>query len=336
MVTVSIVTPCYNEEATIDVCHAAVRDVFAAHSPDVAYEHIFIDNCSTDSTVDRLRALAAIDPHVRVILNARNFGPARSPYHALLQASGDAVIPILADLQTPPSIIPEMIARWRAGAKAVLAVKRSEVQKWFQRWPRTLYYKLVCLLSRIEQIPNFEGYGLYDRCILDALRRLREPEPYFRGLVLEVGFERSIIMYDQPPRLQGRSSYNLYSRADFALLGLSVSSRAPLRLMTVLGFAGAVASLIIGVIYLCIKLAFWYSLPIGVAPVLIAVFFLSALQLFALGVLGEYVGLLLNYSRNFPLVIEKERINFPAAGVFDHSAAGSVGPQGSDMKGGAT
>jgi polyisoprenyl-phosphate glycosyltransferase len=332
MVMLSIVTPCYNEEATIEACHAAVRDVLAAHAPDVAYEHIFIDNCSTDSTVHRLRVLAAADPHVRVIVNARNFGPARSPYHALLQARGDAVIPVLADLQTPAEIIPEMIARWRAGAKAVLAVKRSGDQNWFQRWPRALYYRLLRGLSRTEQIPDFEGYGLYDRCVLDALRTLREPEPYFRGLVLEVGFERSIIMYDQPPRLHGKSSYNLYSLADFALLGLSVSSRAPLRLMTLLGFSRAVVSFIVGFAYLIIKLAFWYSLPIGVAPVLIAVFFLSALQLFALGVLGEYVGLLLNYSRNFPLVIEKERINFPASGG---SVAGSSPLPGSDRNQGA-
>ncbi len=310
MNTLSIVTPCYNEEAGIEECYEAVRNVMESDLSDLTYEHIFIDNCSHDRTVDKLRAIAARDRRVKIIVNARNFGPARSPYHAFLQTSGDAMVPVLADLQTPPGLIPEMVERWRRGAKAVIAVRRSSQEKPFWRLTRAAFYFLMKKLSRVEQIPNFMGYGLYDRCVIDAMRKLNEPEPYFRGLVMEIGFERATIEYDQPPRRRGRSSYNFFSLADFALLGLSTYSRAPLRLMTLLGFSVSMLSFLAGVVYLVVKLLFWYSLPVGVAPVLIAIFLLGSIQLFALGVLGEYIGLLLNYSRQFPLVIEKERINF--------------------------
>jgi polyisoprenyl-phosphate glycosyltransferase len=310
MTTLGIVTPCYNEEAGIEACYEAVRAVMEQRLPDLDYEHLFIDNCSLDGTVARLRGIAARDLRVKVVVNARNFGPERSAYHAVLQSRGDAVVPVLADLQTPPALIPELVARWREGAKSVLAIKRGAPGGWLLGNARLLYYALIKRFSKIEQVPNYMGYGLYDRCVIDAMRALKEPEPYFRGLVMEVGFEQAFVHYDQPPRRTGRSSYGLYSLTDFALLGLSTSSRVPLRMMTVLGFCVSVLSFLAGLVYLFVKFAFWYSLPVGVAPVLIAVFFLSSVQLFALGVVGEYIGLLLNYSRDFPLVIEKERINF--------------------------
>lgn len=312
MTLLSIITPCYNEEGGIAACYEAVRAVMEGELADCDYEHVFIDNCSQDRTVAILRDIAARDPRVRIIANARNFGPSRSSFHGVLQTRGDATIPVLADLQTPPSLIPEMVRLWRGGVKMVLAVKRGSKEGVVLRAGRALYYKLIRRLSKIEQIPNFIGYGLYDRCVIDVLRALDEPEPYFRGLVMEIGFKRAIIEYDQPPRRSGKSSYNFFSLADYALIGLSSYSRAPLRLMTFLGFAASMLSFIAGFAYLVAKLLFWYSLPVGVAPVLIAVFFLSSIQLFALGVVGEYIGLLLNYARKFPLVIESERINFPA------------------------
>jgi len=310
MTLLSIVTPCFNEEAGIVACYEAVRSTMEAGLADFDYEHIFIDNCSQDRTVDLLRDIAARDKRVKVIVNARNFGPARSPFHALLQIRGDAVVPILADLQTPPSLIPEMVQLWRGGAKVVIAVKRAAKEPVLLRAARSLFYGLMKRFSRVEQVPHFMGYGLYDRRVVEALRELNEPEPYFRGLVMEVGFERAFVQYDQPPRRHGKSSYNIFSLADFALVGLSSNSRAPLRMMTFLGFLTSMLSFVAGLVYLAIKLAFWNSLPIGVAPVLIAVFFLGSIQLLALGVVGEYIGLLLNYARRFPLVIEKERINF--------------------------
>ncbi len=310
MTLLSIVTPCFNEEAGIVACYDAVRSTMEAGLPEFEYEHIFIDNCSQDRTVDLLREIAARDKRVKVIVNARNFGPARSPFHALLQIRGDAVVPILADLQTPPTLIPEMVRLWREGAKVVIAVKRAGKEPVLLGAARSLFYGLMKRFSRVEQVPHFMGYGLYDRRVVEALRELNEPEPYFRGLVMEVGFERAFVQYDQPPRRHGKSSYNIFSLADFALVGLSSNSRAPLRMMTFLGFLTSMLSFLAGLVYLVIKLAFWNSLPIGVAPVLIAVFFLGSIQLLALGVVGEYIGLLLNYARRFPLVIEKERINF--------------------------
>lgn len=311
MKTLSIVTPCFNEEAGIAACHEAVRSIMAERLPGYAYEHIFIDNASTDRTAAILRGIAAADARVKVILNARNFGPARSPYHAILQSGGDAVIPVLADLQTPPEIIPDMVAAWEAGSRVVIAVRRNSAEEGrFMRWARRSFYRLIGSVSKVEQIPNFIGYGLFDRAFVDALRTLNEPEPYFRGLVAEIGFERAVVTYDQPPRLHGRSSYRFFDYVDFALMALSSHSRAPLRLMAVGGMAVATISFVIGLVYLVAKLLFWYSLPAGAAPILIAVFFLGAVQILAIGVVGEYVGLLLTYSRRFPHVIERERINF--------------------------
>jgi glycosyltransferase involved in cell wall biosynthesis len=306
----SIVTPCYNEEAGIVACYEAVRRVMETQLPDYDYEHIFIDNCSQDRTVDMLRGVAAKDKRAKVIVNSRDFGPARSPFHAFRQTNSDAVIPMMADLQTPPSLIPEMVQLWRDGAEVVIAIKQNAVEGPGLRFARSVFYSLMKRFSRVEQIPHYMGYGLYDRRVVDALRSLHEPEPYFRGLVMEVGFKRAFIRYDQPPRRHGRSSYNFFSLADYALIGLSSNSRAPLRLMTFLGFAVSMLSFLSGSLYLLVKLLFWNSLPVGVAPVLIAVFFLGSVQLFALGVVGEYVSLLLNYTRNFPLVFERERINF--------------------------
>ena len=310
MKSLSIVTPCFNEEAGIAECYEAVRRVLTERVPGYAYEHIFIDNASSDGTVAVLRAIAARDPRVKVIVNARNFGPARSPFHAMLQAHGDAVIPVLADLQTPPELIPEMVAAWEAGSKVVVAVRRSSVERPLPRLLRGLFYRVMKSVSKVEQIPNFIGYGLYDRAFVEALRSLNEPEPYFRGLVSEIGFDRTAIAYDQPARLHGKSSYRFFDYVDYAFMALSSYSRAPLRLMTLSGFFVAGLSFLIGVIYLVAKLLFWYSLPAGTAPILIAVFFLGAVQMLAIGLVGEYVGLLLTYTRRFPHVIEKERINY--------------------------
>jgi len=315
MTYLSIVTPCYNEEAGIRACYEGVRAVMEAELADCGYEHIFIDNCSQDRTVALLRDIAAQDKRVKIIVNSRNFGPARSPFHAFRQTSGDAVAPMMADLQTPPSLLPQMVKLWCEGAEVVIAVKRNAKEGLLLRGARETFYALMKRFSRVEQIPHFMGYGLYDKCVVDAMRHLHEPEPYFRGLVMEVGFKRAFVQYDQPPRRHGRSSYNFFSLADYALVGLSTYSRAPLRLMTFLGFFVSLLSFLAGFVYLIVKLMFWDAIPLGVAPLLIAVFFLSSIQLFALGVVGEYIGLLLNYARNFPLVFERERINFEAKPV---------------------
>ena len=308
--TISIVTPCYNEEAGIRTCRDEVRALIEAQLPQYNYEHIFIDNGSTDRTPAILRELASADPRVKVILNARNFGVARSSFHAITSARGDVVIPMMADLQTPPSLVPAMVALWEGGARVVIAVRRRSGEGAAMATLRTLFYRIMRNVSKVEQVPNFMGYGAFDQVAIAALRQLKEPEPFFRGLIMEVGFERAFIEYDQPPRRTGRSSYTIASLADYAILGLSTYSRAPLRIMTAVGFVVACLSLLVGLGYLVAKLLFWSSFPLGVAPLVIAVFFLGAVQLFAIGIVGEYVGLLLNYARQFPLVVEKERMNF--------------------------
>ena len=330
MKTLSIVTPCYNEEGGIAACYAAVRRVMQTELAAYAYEHIFIDNSSNDRTVEILRDLAACDPSVRLILNARNFGPDRSPYHAMLQAGGDAVIPVLADLQTPPDRVPEMVRLWEAGSKVVIAVRRRSAESALSQAMRSGFYRVMAAVSKVEQVRNFIGFGLYDRQVMDVFRSLNEPEPYFRGLLSEIGFERAVITYDQPPRLTGKSSYRFFDLLDTAILAITSFSRAPLRLMTLGGLVVGGGSMLMGMAYLIAKLLFWRSLPVGMAPVLISVFFLGAVQIFALGVVGEYVGLLLSYTRRFPLVVEKERVNCPAAVTSSlapsQSAASPVSP----------
>jgi len=307
---ISVVTPCYNEEAGIAECYEGVRRVFANEVAGYDYEHIFIDNCSQDRTVAILKDIAARDKRVKIIVNARNFGHARSPYHAMLQAGGDAVVPVLADLQTPPSIIPEMIARWEEGFKVVVAVRRASVEGFAGKAMRAAYYALLRRMSKVEQIPNYIGFGLYDRSFMDIARTIYEPVPYFRGLVPEIGFDRAVVEYDQPDRRHGKSRNSIFTLIDLALLALSTYSNAPLRMMSVAGVCIAALSLLAGLIYLVLKLLYWDQIPIGVAPLLIATFFLGAIQLLALGLIGEYVALLLQYARRFPLVVEKERVNF--------------------------
>lgn len=305
----SILTPCYNEAEGIAECYERVRKVMG-ELPHYDYEHLFIDNSSRDRTVAILKEIAARDHHVKIIVNSRNFGHTRSPHHAMLQLTGDCFVPVLADLQTPAELIPDLVAKWEAGYKMVVAVRRSSEEDWLMRTTRRLFYRVIARLSYVEQIQNFIGFGLYDRQVIEIIRGLDEPDPYFRGLVSEIGFDKAIVEYDQPPRRHGKTKNNFYIMFELAMLGLTTYSKVPLRLMTFGGLIIAVGSLLVGLGYLVYKLIFWNTFTAGIAPLLIATFFFGAVQLIALGLVGEYVGLVLQYSRRFPLVIEKERINF--------------------------
>ena len=309
MALISVMTHCYNEESNIEEVYARVRSAFQA-LPDQQYEHVFIDNASTDGTQQKLRALAARDKRVKVILNSRNFGVTRSGFYGILQCRGDAVIPMAADLQDPPELIPEFIQKWEEGYKAVLAVKRSAGESRLMYSIRRFYYKLVNRLSEIPLIENYYGFGLYDRCIIEALRKMDDPYPYFRGLVMEAGFEHALVYFDQPVRKRGKSTYNFYRLYDLAMLGITSHSKVPLRLATMLGFAMSALSFLVGMGYLLYKLLFWKEFTLGIAPILVAVFFLGSVQLFFIGILGEYIGFLYTHVQKRPLVIEKERINF--------------------------
>ena len=305
----SILTPCYNEEAGIAECWERVREVMAK-LPGYDYEHLFIDNCSQDRTVAILKEIAARDRRVKIIVNARNFGHTRSPHHGMLQITGDAYIPVVADLQTPPELIPAFVSRWEAGYKMVVAVKRGMQEGWLLQLARRSFYRIIARISHIEQVKNFMGYGLYEREIVEIIRRLDEPDPYFRGLVSEIGFDKAFAEYDQPPRRHGESRHSFFTLVEMAMLAVTTYSKVPLRLMTFGGLGIAALSLLVGLGYLIAKLVFWNTFSAGIAPILLAVLFFAAVQLIALGLVGEYIGLILQYVRRFPLVIEKERVNF--------------------------
>ena len=306
---ITVLTACYNEEANIEVLYERVRAVFAKLDG-YRYEHLFIDNASSDRTVPILRELAAKDRHVKVIVNNRNFGHVRSPYHALLLCRGDAVIGLVADLQDPPELIPEFLAKWEAGYKVVLGVKVASQDSVVMSAIRRRYYALIDWLSEAPQVRNSTGFGLYDQSFIAVLRTLTDPYPYFRGIVSELGFQFTTIPYAQPKRAGGVTKNNFYTLFDMGLTGIISHSKIPLRLATMVGFFGGVLCLIGAFTYLVVKLLFWYNLPVGIAPLIITLFFLSSVQLFFLGVLGEYVGAIYTQVRNRPLVVERERINF--------------------------
>ena len=309
MKLITVVTPCYNEEDNIDEVYAQTKAVFAGIEG-VRYEHLFIDNCSTDRTPILLRQLAIADPQVKVIFNARNFGHIRSPYYGLLQARGDAAILLVADLQDPPELMKQFVEHWLAGEKIVVGVKPSSEESSIMFALRRMYYRMITRIADVKLIQNFTGFGLYDQQVLDVLRRIDDPYPYFRGLVSEVGFEAVQIPYNQPRRQRGITKNNFYTLYDIAMLGITSHSRVPLRLATMLGFALSGVSLLVSLIYLLLKLLFWEQFSMGTAPVLIGVFFFASVQLFFIGLLGEYVGAILTHVMKRPLVVERERINF--------------------------
>jgi glycosyltransferase involved in cell wall biosynthesis len=306
---ITILTPCYNEAENVRTLYERVRAVFAPLR-EYTYEHLFIDNASTDATVAILREIAAADKNVKVIVNTRNFGHVRSPYHALLQCRGDAVIGMAADLQDPPELIPAFLAKWREGYKVVLGIKEAAEESALMAAIRRVGYRVIDRLSEVKQVRNSTGFGLYDKAFVVVLRRLPDPYPYFRGIVAELGFRYATVPYTQPLRTRGITKNNLYTLYDLGVQGIVNHSRIPLRVATILGFVSSVITLIAALVYFVMKMLFWYNLPIGVAPVIIGLFCVASVQLFFLGVLGEYVGSIYTQVRNRPLVVEQERINF--------------------------
>jgi glycosyltransferase involved in cell wall biosynthesis len=307
--TISIITPCYNEEANVMNLYKQVRQVMADIGT-YPYEHIFIDNHSSDNTVAILKSIASQDPNVKIIVNARNFGHIRSPIHALFAARGDAVISIVADLQDPPAMIHEFIRAWENGASCVLGIKRSSEENTMMFWLRRQYYKLADRLSSVDTIQNFTGFGLYDRKVVELIRSFDDPYPYFRGMIAEIGLPTVKLMYDQPVRRFGVTKNNWYTLYDIGMLGIINYSKIPLRLATFAGFAGAVLSFLIALGYLIAKLIYWKTFTVGVAPMIIGIFFIQSLLLVFLGVMGEYIGAIYTQLQHRPYAVELERINF--------------------------
>jgi polyisoprenyl-phosphate glycosyltransferase len=293
MKKISIMTPCYNEQLS-----------------DYDYEHIFIDNASRDNTVKILTDIAQNDPKVKVIVNARNFGLVRSGYHGLLQCYGDAVIPIMADLQDPPEMILQFIQKWEEGYGVVKAVKKPAPETFFFYHARQVYYYIMDNLFDVKVSKNFTSFGLYDQKVITLLREIDDPYPYFRGIIEELGFESFTFQYQQNQRKCGISSYNFYRYYDEAMLGITSHSKVPLRMATMLGFALSLLSLLVALAYLIAKLLFFDAFPFGTAPMMIGLFLIASVQLFFIGIIGEYIGLMHMRILKRPLVVERERINF--------------------------
>jgi polyisoprenyl-phosphate glycosyltransferase len=306
---ITIITPCYNEELNVREVHRRLMAV-AAQLPAYRFEHLFIDNASSDDTVAVLRQMAAEDVDVKVIVNARNVGPDRSGMHALLQARGDAVGSLVADLQDPPELFIAMIRQWEQGFPIVAAIKETSDESGVMYRVRTMYYRLVARLTNVRVLEHFTGFGLYDRSVVERIRSgFPDPYPYFRGMIAELGLPVAKILYNQNRRERGITSNNFYSLYDFAMLGITNLSKVPLRLVTFCGFISAFISFAMGLFYLVYKLIFWSHFNVGIAPVVLGLFFLGSVQLIALGIIGEYVGSIHTLALKRPLVTEKERIN---------------------------
>ena len=310
MAFISVVSGTFNEEDNVEELYERVRRVFHERLPDDSYEMIVIDNASTDGTVAVLKRLAATDARLKVIVNNRNFGHIRSPVHAILQARGDAVIAMSSDLQDPPELISELVAKWREGYSIVAGVKPKALETPLMSVIRRLYYRVIGAIADVELIRNFTGFGLYDRSVIEIIRRLDDPYPYFRGIISELGFRVAQLPYTQRPRVRGITKNNFYSLYDLAMLGITSHSKIPIRLATMAGFALSLLSLAISVTYLVLKLMFWDQFGFGTAPILIGLFFFSSVQLFFIGLLGEYVAAIHTQVLRRPLVVERERVNF--------------------------
>lgn len=307
---ISIVSTCYNEKDNLQEFYDRIMKVLADF-PQYSYEIIIADNCSTDGSREELRRIATQDKNFKIIFNANNVGPNRSGFNSLLNASGDAAIPMSSDLQDPPELISQFIQKWESGYKVVVGIKRQSQENPVMFTFRSFFYWLLSKFSDSDYvIPHFTGFGLYDKQFLNAIKLYNEPLPYLRGLVSKIGLSRAEIEFIQPLRKHGRSKNNFFTLYSTAMTGFVNHSKLPLRLATFFGFCLALISLLIALGYLIYKLMFWNTFNLGMAPVVIGLFFFSAIQLIFIGIIGEYIGAILTQVKNDPLVIEEEKINF--------------------------
>ena len=310
MKTISIVVPCYNEEENINALYQAIDRIFNTELPRYTYELIFIDNDSKDRTREIIRGLCVQEKRVKGIFNAKNFGQFNSPYYAMLQSTGDCTILMAADFQDPVEMIPKYVNEWEKGYKIVIGIKKSSKENKIMYWLRSFYYKTIKKLSDVEQIEHFTGFGLYDQRFIKVLRELDDPTPFLRGIVAELGFRRKEVPYEQPKRRAGKTSNNFYRLYDAAMLSVTSYTKVGLRLATIFGSICSFASMMVALVYLVMKLVYWDRFPAGMAPLLIGMCFLGSVQIFFIGLVGEYVLSINARVMKRPLVIEEERINF--------------------------
>ena len=310
MKTISFMIPCYNEKENVVPMSEAIVNLMNNELKEYDYELIFIDNCSTDGTRDLLRQICAGNIKTKAILNAKNFGQFNSPFHAMCQTTGDCTVTLCCDFQDPPEIIPQFVKEWENGYKIVCGIKATSKENKIMRFLRTCYYKLIRKMSDVEQIEHFTGFGLYDKSFIEVLKTLDDPTPFMRGIVAELGYKRKDVPYEQARRAAGKTHNNFFTLYDAAMLSFTTYTKMGLRLATIVGFIMSVLSLIVGLVYLIMKLIWWDRFVAGMTPILIMVTVLGSMQLFFIGFLGEYV---LNINKRVmhrPLVIEEERINF--------------------------
>ena len=305
---ISIVTPTFNEIDNIEKLYLEIKKEL--EKLEYEYEHLIIDNNSTDGTIDKIKHLASKDKNLKIIINSKNYGHIRSPFYGLLQTKSDASILMASDFQDPIDLIPKYIEEWKKGKKIVLGEKTSSEENQIKYSVRTLFYNFLNKISEFELPKNTTGSGIFDKTIIDKLKKINDPYPYFRGLITELGEDISTIKFKQPARKSGKTKNSIFTLYDIGMLGLVKHSRKPLRFMTLLGFFASLVSFIVGIIYLFYKLLFWNSFTLGIAPIVIGIFIVSSIQITLLGLVGEYIGIILLHQRNMPLVIEKERINF--------------------------
>lgn len=310
MKKISVLIPCYNEELNVEPMAQALTEMFARDLPNYDYEIIFIDNDSKDLTRPKLRQLCAADKRIKAIFNAKNFGQFNSPYYGMLQTTGDCTISMVCDFQDPVELIPKYVAEWENGYKIVIGIKTSSKESKIMYFLRSCYYKMIKKFSDVEQIEHFTGSGLYDKDFIQVLRDLKDPKPFLRGIVGELGYKRKEIPYEQPQRRAGKTSNNFYRLYDAAMLSFTSYTKVGLRLATIAGAICSCVSLLIALVYFILKLCMWNAFPAGMAPVTIGMFVLGSIQLFFIGFLGEYILNINDRVMNRPLVIEDERINF--------------------------
>ena len=306
---VSLSIPCYNESENVDELYLRICSAISS-ATNYEFEFVFIDNASEDGTVQKLALLAAQDSRVKIIVNTRNFGHIRSPYWGMMQTKGDLTITLASDLQDPPELIPQFIAEWEKGWNIVLAVKPSSKTNFLVHKMRRLYYQILDGIANVDLVKDATGFGLYDRMVLDQLRKIADPYPYLRGLICELGFPIKTIPFTQPRRERGISKNNFYTLFDIAMLGIVSHSLVPIRLASICGLVIGFLSFLVAVFYTVMKLLYWDSFPMGMAPIVIGIFLLFSLLFIFIGLLGEYIGSIHSYVKNRPIVVEKERINF--------------------------
>lgn len=310
MKKISVLIPCYNEVENVVPMSEAIVKILTEELSQYDYELVFIDNCSTDGTRDKLEEICAGNKKIKAIFNVTNFGQFNSPFYGMCQTTGDCTISMCCDFQDPVEMLPQFVKEWENGYKIVSAIKTSSKENPIIRLLRTIYYKMIRNMSDVKMIEHFTGFGLYDRTFIELLKQLDDPMPFLRGIVAEYGFSRKEIEYQQAKRRAGKTKNNFYTLYDAAMLSITSYTKVGLRLATILGFVSSGVSLLIALVYLILKLVNWYNFQAGYAPMIIGVYVLGSLQLFFIGLLGEYILNINSRVIHRPLVVEEKRINF--------------------------